>query len=83
MKKLCDDCFEDFETTIDEDVCPKCRKLSKTIKYKDGDVTGDIWKVVRSTGFKSDAQLKEYQIVKKDHKVLTGFELPKVEGDMK
>ena len=83
MLKVCNDCLEDFESSNDADVCPNCRKLAKTIKYKDADITGDIWKVVRSTGFKSDAQLKEYQIVKKDHKTLTGHELPKVEGDIK
>lgn len=82
MLKVCNDCLEDFESSNDTDVCPNCMKLSKTIKYKDADITGDIWKVVKTVGFKNEAQLKEYQIVKKDHKTLTGFELPKVEGDL-
>lgn len=82
MLKICNDCLEDFESSSNAEVCPNCMKLGKTIKYKDADVTGNIWKVVKHKGFASQEQLKEYQIVKKDHKTLTGFELPKVEGDL-
>jgi hypothetical protein len=84
MTKMCDDCFEDFETEKEDVViCPTCLKLSKTTRYKNSGVTADIWKVCATRGFESKEQLGEYQIVKKDHKILTGYELPELKEIVK
>lgn len=83
MTNICDDCLTDFEASNENEViCPKCLKLSKTIKYKNSDDTADIWKVCNTKGFTSKEQLDEYQIVKKDHKTLTGFDLPQIKEEI-
>lgn len=83
MELTCDDCLEDFTSRREVSICPKCRKSQKAEKYENGDQTANIWKTVSSRGFKSQEEINEFQIVKKDHKILTGFDLPKLKEEIK
>ncbi len=86
MTLLCNDCFEEFESDKEVEfcgVCSKQKKIKKPKKFHNSDRTSDIWKLVHTRGFKSQEELDEYQIVKHDHKILTGNELRKVEEKIK
>ena len=57
---------------------PRKVKVKKPKKYKSSQETSTIWKVLKSRGFKSEKDIERYQIVKKDHKILSGNDLPKL-----
>lgn len=77
---ICDNCFDEFDDKYS--MCPGCREdiIPKGCKiYADSELTSHIFKCMSSVGFKNQEQIEAYQIVKHDHKILTGNDLTKLD----
>lgn len=86
MLLTCDDCLEDFEADEEIQFCGICsnqKKVKKPKQFHNSDDTANIWKTASCRGFKSQEEIDLYQIVKHDHKILTGNDLPKLEEKVK
>lgn len=83
MIQVCDDCFEEFETSDEEiTVCPSCLGTDEDRPDEAYGYTKEqcvhIFKCFCSGGFESEEQIKAYQTVKKAYKKLSGRELFKI-----